>query len=59
MRLGEGSGCPLAFSLLEAACAVGRDMATFAQAAIDDEYLDPIRQADAFTVAQQEAPWDA
>ncbi len=59
MRLGEGSGCPLAFSLLEAACAVGRDMATFAQAAIDDEYLDPIRQGDAFTVARQEAPWDA
>lgn len=59
MRLGEGSGCPLAFSLLEAACAVGRDMATFAQAAIDDEYLDPIRQGDAFTVDQQEAPWDA
>lgn len=50
MRLGEGSGCPLAFRVLDAACAVLRDMATFDQAGIDDEYLDPIRQGDQFTV---------
>ncbi len=46
MRLGEGSGCPIAFQVLEAACAIIGDMATFDQAGIDDEYLDPIRQGD-------------
>ena len=50
MRLGEGSGCPLAFEILCAACAVMNDMATFDQAGIDDGYLDEIRQGDAFTV---------
>ena len=32
MRLGEGSGCPLAFEVLRAACAIINDMATFEQA---------------------------
>ena len=50
MRLGEGSGCPLAFQVLSAACAVMNDMATFDQAGIDDGYLDEIRQGDQFTV---------
>jgi len=50
MRLGEGSGCPLAFEILSAACAVLNDMATFDQAGIDDGYLDEIRQGDKFTV---------
>ena len=50
MRLGEGSGCPLAFEVLCAACAVMNDMATFDQAGIDDSYLDEIRRGDAFTV---------
>ena len=50
MRLGEGSGCPLAFQVLSAACAVMNDMATFDQAGIDDGYLDKIRQGDQFTV---------
>lgn len=50
MRLGEGSGCPLAFQVLSAACAIINDMATFEQAGIDDEYLDEIRQGDKFTV---------
>ena len=50
MRLGEGSGCPIAFQILEAACAILNDMATFDQAGIDDEYLEPIRQGDQFTV---------
>lgn len=53
MRLGEGSGCPIAFQVLEAACAIIGDMATFDQAGIDDEYLDPIRQGDQFTVEEQ------
>lgn len=49
MRLGEGSGCPLAFELLGAACAVMNDMATFVEAGIDDGYLYEIRQGDKFT----------
>jgi len=50
MRLGEGSGCPLAFEVLSAACAVMNDMATFDQAGIDDGYLEEIRQGDQFSV---------
>jgi len=50
MRLGEGSGCPLAFEVLSAACAILNDMATFDQAGIDDGYLDEIREGDNFTV---------
>ncbi|MBQ7416085.1 MAG: nicotinate-nucleotide--dimethylbenzimidazole phosphoribosyltransferase [Oscillospiraceae bacterium] len=50
MRLGEGSGCPLAFEVLSAACAIINNMATFDQAGIDDGYLDEIRQGDKFTV---------
>ena len=50
MRLGEGSGCPLAFEVLSAACAILNDMATFDRAGIDDGYLDEIRQGDKFTV---------
>jgi len=52
MRLGEGSGCPLAFEILNAACAIMNNMATFEQAGIDDEYLDEIREGDKFSVAQ-------
>ena len=50
MRLGEGSGCPLAFEVLGAACAILNDMATFDQAGIDDGYLEEIRQGDKFSV---------
>ena len=50
MRLGEGSGCPLAFEVLNAACAIINDMATFDQAGIDDGYLDEIREGDKFSV---------
>ena len=49
MRLGEGSGCPLAFQVLDAACAVINDMATFDEAGINDDYLDEIRRGDQFT----------
>ncbi len=44
MRLGEGSGCPLAFSVMETACAVMTHMATFAEAEINDEYLEEVRR---------------
>ena len=50
MRLGEGSGCPLAFSIVGAACAVLSHMATFAEADINDDYLEEIRKDDCFTV---------
>ena len=53
MRLGEGSGCPLAFNIVEAACAVLSHMATFDQAGIDDGYLEEIRQGDQFTVEER------
>ena len=50
MRLGEGSGCPLGFCVLEAACAMMNRMATFEKAAIDDGYLEEIRKGDSFSV---------
>ena len=50
MRLGEGSGCPIAFRVVEAAGAVMNTMATFPEAAIDDTYLTEIRAKDSFTV---------
>ena len=50
MRLGEGSGCPVMFQILRAACAVMDGMATFPEAAIADDYLAPIRAQDSFTV---------
>ena len=39
MRLGEGSGCPIAFKILEAAASHMRDMATFDEGKIDADYL--------------------
>lgn len=50
MRLGEGSGCPLAFEVIAAACAVMNGMATFEGASINDEYLTDIRKKDCFKV---------
>ena len=50
LRLGEGSGCPLAFQILDAACAIINEMATFDEAGIDDGYLDEIREGDKFSV---------
>ena len=54
MRLGEGSGCPVAMMILDAACAVNDRMATFEEAGIDDSYLEEIRRIDAFTVRKNE-----
>jgi len=50
MRLGEGSGCPIMFSIIDAACSVIRDMATFAEASIDDKYIDEIKDGANFIV---------
>ena len=50
MRLGEGSGCPIMFEVMKAACAAMCGMATFSEGSIRDDYLDEIRAADSFTV---------
>lgn len=49
MRLGEGSGCPLVFGIVEAACAVMNNMASFESAGIDDGYLEEIRSEERYT----------
>ena len=54
MRLGEGSGCVLAFEVLRAACAAMNGMATFEEAQIDDGYLAPIRENESFRVEPDE-----
>lgn len=43
MRLGEGTGCPLAFNVIEAALEVTNKMATFEESAMDTDYLIDIR----------------
>lgn len=43
MRLGEGTGCPIAFSIVETALAVMNHMASFAEATIINDYLVDIR----------------
>ena len=43
MRLGEGSGCPIAFEVIRGACDVMRNMATFEEAEINDDYLEEVR----------------
>ena len=48
MRLGEGSGCPIAFEIIAAAESVIENMATFEEAAIDDGYLSEIRASKRF-----------
>jgi len=48
MRLGEGSGCPIAFQVIKGACDVMTNMATFEEAEINDDYLEEIRKGDCF-----------
>lgn len=48
MRLGEGSGCPVAFKVIEASCAHMSLMKTLAEGSIDDGYLDEIRKGNFF-----------
>ena len=48
MRLGEGSGCPLSFKIIETACATMNGMATFAEGAIDADYLEEGKKGNFF-----------
>ena len=48
MRLGEGSGCPVTFSIVRGACDVMADMATFDEADINDDYLEEIRSEEKY-----------
>ncbi|MBQ9014824.1 MAG: nicotinate-nucleotide--dimethylbenzimidazole phosphoribosyltransferase [Firmicutes bacterium] len=48
MRLGEGSGCPIAFEIIRGACGVMRNMATFEEAEINDDYLEEVRRGGCF-----------
>ena len=52
MRLGEGSGCPLAFHIVESACAVMNNMATFGDLEVDDDYMIDIRTDTELTAAE-------
>lgn len=48
MRLGEGSGCPISFKIIETACATMNGMATFAEGAIDADYLQEAKKGNFF-----------
>lgn len=50
MRLGEGSGCPIAFSIVEFSCAMMNNMGTFDEAEINDDYLDEVRGEENYIV---------
>jgi nicotinate-nucleotide--dimethylbenzimidazole phosphoribosyltransferase len=43
MRLGEGTGCPLAFNIIEAAAEIINRMATFEEVDISSDFLIDIR----------------
>ena len=48
MRLGEGSGCPIMFKTIEAACASMDLMKTLEEASIEADYLEEIRRDNLF-----------
>ncbi|MCI8609782.1 MAG: nicotinate-nucleotide--dimethylbenzimidazole phosphoribosyltransferase [Firmicutes bacterium] len=48
MRLGEGSGCPISFKIIETACAAMNGMATFDEGAIDADYLQEAKKGNFF-----------
>ena len=43
MKLGEGSGCPIAFKIIEAACAVMNNMWSLDEAQVDSAYLEKLK----------------
>ncbi len=46
MRLGEGTGCPLAFHLIKSACSVMANMATFKEIQYDESFRVDIREGE-------------
>ncbi|MDO4542443.1 MAG: nicotinate-nucleotide--dimethylbenzimidazole phosphoribosyltransferase [Bacillota bacterium] len=44
MRLGEGSGCPIAFHVVDCALAMVNNMATFEEVTMNDDFLVDIRE---------------
>lgn len=50
MRLGEGSGCPIAFSIIDFANSMMKNMATFDEGNIDDSYLEEVRGEENYIV---------
>lgn len=48
MKLGEASGCPIAFKIMEAACAVMNEMKSLDEGQIDSEYLNELREKSLF-----------
>ncbi|MGC2873421.1 nicotinate-nucleotide--dimethylbenzimidazole phosphoribosyltransferase [Ihubacter sp. mB4P-1] len=48
MRLGEGSGCPIAFKIIETALASMNLMKTLEEASINGDYLEEIRRENLF-----------
>ena len=48
MRLGEGSGCPITFKILETACATMNLMATYDEGSIDADYLEQRKEGNFF-----------
>ena len=48
MRLGEGSGCPIAFAVIRGAWDVMNEMGTFEEAEINDDYLEEVRRGGCF-----------
>lgn len=50
MRLGEGSGCPIAFSVVSYSLAMMNNMATFHEAEINDDYLEEVRGEENYIV---------
>jgi len=52
MRLGEGSGCPLMFAVIDAACAIMRDMGTFEQANIQKLSQSEFTQTDGYAAKE-------
>lgn len=50
MRLGEGSGSPIAFSIMEFAIGMLNNMATFEEANIDDSYIEEVKGKENYIV---------
>lgn len=50
MRLGEGSGCPIAFSVINFAISMMNNMATFEEVNIDNSYLEDVKDKECYVV---------